>query len=493
MFLSTQKQSEKFCMHTSAMLHGQLFFQTYLKNKPGAIVVAIGAQDVNGSLKSVCPPSCKYIGVDFISGKGIDVVLEDPYKLPFEDGSVDAVVSSSCLEHSELFWLSFLEMLRILKPGGLCYLNVPSNGEFHRFPVDCWRFYPDSGNALVTWAKRNNYPTVLLESFTGNQATSGEPSLQQWSDYIAVFLKDEAQISDYPDRILDTYRLCENAYLHGKEGFQNHQTHVEDKRRLFSLIKFAKKESPMHQTPSHEQHNPDLLAVIPLDAKRIVEVGCSSGALAREYKKINRNCHYMGVEVNSEYARLAERHCDAVVELDIEDVDENLLRDVFSCDCWIFGDTLEHLKDPWLLLGKIRKTIPDGGSIVACIPNAQHWSVQAKLNCGNFRYEDSGLMDKTHLRWFTRLTIFEMFQNAGFEIIQEVPRIFNEPDRVRVLSAIRLMASSIGADPEMAVNDALPLQYVVRATPVLGVLPTSPMEQKGAGLGWLLRNLFNRR
>lgn len=218
------------------MLHGRLFFQAYATKIPSAVVVDIGAQDVNGSLKEVCPPTCKYIGVDFIAGKGIDVVLEDPYKLPFEDSSVDIVVSSSCLEHSEMFWVVFLEILRVLKPGGLCYLNVPSNGEFHRFPVDCWRFYPDSGNALVTWARRNGYPTVLLESFTGNQATEGHPGQQQWNDYIAVFLKDVALISHYPDRILHQYRAFENGYLHGTDGLLNQQEYGEDKRKLFGLI-----------------------------------------------------------------------------------------------------------------------------------------------------------------------------------------------------------------------------------------------------------------
>ena len=219
----------------------------------------------------------------------------------------------------------------------------------------------------------------------------------------------------------------------------------------------------MEQTPLHEQHNPDLLNFIPKDAKRIVEVGCSSGALAREYKKINSNCRYIGVECVAKYAKLAEKYCDSVVVLDIESVDENFIRDEFSCDCWIFGDALEHLRDPWLLLKKIRKSIAKDGSIVACIPNVQHWSVQARLSCGDFRYENSGLLDKTHLRWFTRQTIVEMFQNTGFKIVEGMPRIFDEPRRETILPIIKLMAERIGVNPEMAVNDALPLQYVVRA------------------------------
>ena len=81
----------------------------------------------------------------------------------------------------------------------------------------------------------------------------------------------------------------------------------------------------MDQTPAHEHHNPDLLALLPGDVSRLVEVGCSSGALAREYKKINRSCYYVGVEAVPAYVRLAERYCDKVLELDIESVDEHQL------------------------------------------------------------------------------------------------------------------------------------------------------------------------
>ena len=65
-----------------------------------------------------------------------------------------------------MFWVSYLEILRILKPVGLFYLNAPSDGAVHKYPVDCWRFYPDSGQALVTWSKRNGFNNVLLECYT---------------------------------------------------------------------------------------------------------------------------------------------------------------------------------------------------------------------------------------------------------------------------------------------------------------------------------------
>jgi SAM-dependent methyltransferase len=209
-------------MHPSAKKNGKLFFEVYGKKLSTGKVVDLGAQDVNGSLKEFCPPQLAYTGVDYVAGKGVEVVLEDPYKLPFADGSIDIVVTSSVFEHAELFWLTFLEVLRILKPGGLCYINVPSNGGFHRYPVDCWRFYPDSGNALVHWAERNGLAPLLLESFVSRK------DRDQWNDYVAVILKDKGCLDRFPQRMLDTKTDFYNGLLHGKEGFLNLENRTED-------------------------------------------------------------------------------------------------------------------------------------------------------------------------------------------------------------------------------------------------------------------------
>ena len=82
-----------------------------------------------------------------------------------------------------------------------------------------------------------------------------------------------------------------------------------------------------------------------------------------------------------------------------------------------------------------------------------------------FRYEDSGLLDRTHLRWFTRVTALEMFQASGYRVIDGRPRIFPEAERDRFLPAIHAMATAAGFDANQAVADALPLQYVLVATP----------------------------
>lgn len=218
-------------MHPSALKFGKHFFETYATDR--GVVIDIGAQNVNGSLKDVCPKSLKYVGVDFVAGKGVDVILRDPYKLPFEDGAADFVVSSSCFEHSEMFWLLFLEILRIMKPGGLFYLNVPSNGVFHRYPVDCWRFYPDSGRALVKWAERNGYAPLLLESFIGAQ------DRDLWNDFVAVFVRDRKFAARHPGRILDRHPLAANALRAGSDEVLNHSELTEDQQRIKVIRKVA--------------------------------------------------------------------------------------------------------------------------------------------------------------------------------------------------------------------------------------------------------------
>ncbi|QWA29946.1 glycoside hydrolase family 99-like domain-containing protein [Pseudomonas sp. RC3H12] len=200
-------------MHPSAKKLGSLFFKSYLSNVHGKKVVDIGAQNVNGSLRDVCPEGVEYIGVDFVAGDGVDVILDDPYKLPFEDTSVDVIVCSSVFEHSQFFWLLYLELMRILKPDGVLYLNAPSNGYIHRYPVDCWRFYPDAGAALVAWAEKNGYQPALLESFVAGKAegTIDSDPASAWNDFVAVFVKDASHSSSYKQRILYGYSNYSNA------------------------------------------------------------------------------------------------------------------------------------------------------------------------------------------------------------------------------------------------------------------------------------------
>ncbi|MEZ5653313.1 MAG: class I SAM-dependent methyltransferase [Burkholderiaceae bacterium] len=221
----------------------------------------------------------------------------------------------------------------------------------------------------------------------------------------------------------------------------------------------------MNQTPAHDHANPELLAMIPDQARRVVDVGCMHGQLARALHARQPGVHVAGVDIDPAYAEVAAGHCDLAMAGDIEGFDDATFARLLPSDCWVFGDCLEHLRDPWALLRRIRAAIPDDGCLVACVPNAQHWSVQWRLVSGNFRYEDSGLMDRTHIRWFTRVTLLEMFAQTGWHVAQGLTRQLQLPDQDRYLEAVRAFARLTDLDPELAAQDATPFQYVFRVVP----------------------------
>jgi SAM-dependent methyltransferase len=226
----------------------------------------------------------------------------------------------------------------------------------------------------------------------------------------------------------------------------------------------------MQQTPAHDRPNLDLLAVMPA-AERVVEVGCSRGALARAYKQRHPDSHYLGIEIDPSYAAEARAHCDEVRVGNIEAlISSGAFHDLPPAQCWVFGDTLEHLQDPWLVLRSLQARLDRQGCVCACIPNMQHWSIQLRLNGGRIEYADSGLLDRTHLRWFSRLTMLQLFESSGFEVVAIQARIFQHPQMQRACELIGQLASQIGHDPEQAIRDAQPLQYVIRALPA----PASP-------------------
>jgi SAM-dependent methyltransferase len=166
-------------LHDTSRLTAEAFFECYAS--PGDRILDVGSMNVNGSLREAAPPTASYIGVDVTPGRGVDLVLEDPYRLPFVDAEFDLIVSASCFEHAEFFWETFLEMCRIVKPTGFIYLSVPSIGPYHMHPVDCWRFHPDAGLALANWSIRKRYPRRLIESF------QLPPLNDVWTDFVAVF------------------------------------------------------------------------------------------------------------------------------------------------------------------------------------------------------------------------------------------------------------------------------------------------------------------
>ena len=169
-------------MHQSSFDHMQDLAARYLDRAQEVTIADIGSHDVNGSYRPIFRAPCwSYCGVDLSAGPNVDVVLSSPYRFPFATASFDLVVSGQAFEHIDYFWLSWLEMVRILRPEGLIFLIAPSRGPEHRYPVDCWRFFPDAYRALARWGELE-----AVEIHT-DWSPHPEPYSASWGDTVGVF------------------------------------------------------------------------------------------------------------------------------------------------------------------------------------------------------------------------------------------------------------------------------------------------------------------
>jgi SAM-dependent methyltransferase len=169
-------------LHVSSYEHMQRLVSKYLDRELAIEAIDIGAYDVNGSYRTLFDsPKWRYTGVDLEKGPGVDVVLNSPYRFPFASRSVDVIVSGQAFEHVEYFWMSWLEMIRVLKPGGLVFLIAPSRGPEHRYPQDCWRFYPDGYRALAKFGR------CELVDVTTDWEPHEDPGSAPWGDTVGVF------------------------------------------------------------------------------------------------------------------------------------------------------------------------------------------------------------------------------------------------------------------------------------------------------------------
>jgi len=148
-------------MHQSSFDKMTAFRRKYLSGRESEqlTILDLGSQEIitpgsSGTYRSLfSQTNWRYIGVDMAAGLNVDVVLRDPYDWKeIEPESADVVITGQTFEHTEFFWETARQIARTLKPGGLCCIIVPSSGPEHRFPVDCWRMYPDGLRAVARYA-----------------------------------------------------------------------------------------------------------------------------------------------------------------------------------------------------------------------------------------------------------------------------------------------------------------------------------------------------
>ena len=167
---------------------------------------------------------------------------------------------------------------------------------------------------------------------------------------------------------------------------------------------------------AYENARPEVAALVPHAARRILDLGCASGALGAALKA-RQPCEVVGIEADPAYARDAEARLDRVVCADLNAFDEDLGR----FDCVIAADVLEHLVDPWAVLARWSGALAPGCRAVISLPNARHWEVFRELGLrGAFPRRAAGIFDATHLRWFTLGDVYGLCDAAGLALEQVV-------------------------------------------------------------------------
>ena len=258
--------------------------------------------------------------------------------------------------------------------------------------------------------------------------------------------------------LVDGYKimLCEDAVLW---DLMDQNTYIETTNQFWRFDedkKYMENRWGMHYF--QYMYNEDMISLIDESADsefNVLEVGCDCGATLLEIKNRYPNANIYGTDLNPSAVRIASLFAEACTN-NIEE--KNLPWDENFFDIIIFGDVLEHLRDPMGTLEYCKGFLKDKGRIIASIPNLMHISVMEQLLKGYFTYTEEGLLDKSHIHLFTGKEIFKMFRNCGFEIeIMETNMIAVTEEQNKLIDQLLL----IGKGTERFMYETF--QYVVKA------------------------------
>ena len=191
--------------------------------------------------------------------------------------------------------------------------------------------------------------------------------------------------------------------------------------------------------------------------KDVLDVGCGFATTSQHIQKLGNRVS--GVESNSDAIRVARTRIAEVIEADLQEFATDR-----KFDAIIFADVLEHLPWPVGVLRRYTSMLKDGGSVIVSLPNVGLWSVRLGLLFGRFHYDDTGVLDRTHLRFFTRANALEMLRAANLEVVR---RTYN-PGLARPLVPLakKMLGGRDGGDPSAILESKPYRTYLKTVYPI---------------------------
>jgi SAM-dependent methyltransferase len=199
----------------------------------------------------------------------------------------------------------------------------------------------------------------------------------------------------------------------------------------------------------------ELIECVPNGDNKILEIGCGQGDTGKALKERGKAAEVVGIEKVPEMAEAAKAKIDKVLTGDVEIIELPFSEGYF--DYAIMGDVLEHLYNPWALVSKIGLYVKKGGYIIASIPNIRYWQIVKELVLnGEWKYRDEGLLDDTHLRFFTKRSMVRLFEAGPFAVSRIIPANKLIPEPVSKQSLINKLTFGV-------FEDFFTMQYIVEA------------------------------
>jgi predicted TPR repeat methyltransferase len=274
-----------------------------------------------------------------------------------------------------------MRVFETLACGTLLVSNVTTDmGRFFREGVDyvSYRTDDEAADKIVHYLGHRDELAVIAQS--GHRAVQGHT---------------------YASRLLEIFGEIGVAVANGKPSGKGSSTGISSEIM------------PIDDLPVYYRHvRPEIFSAVPAEAKRILDVGCGAGLLGKALKEQNQEREVTGIELNPEAIHHARINLDRAYHAELEAFSPPFRQGEF--DCIIFADVLEHLKDPWRIARLYASYLKPGGTFVASIPNIRYLPLLCSLaENANWQYQDEGILDNTHLRFFTRAEFLRLLDYAG--------------------------------------------------------------------------------
>jgi SAM-dependent methyltransferase len=233
----------------------------------------------------------------------------------------------------------------------------------------------------------------------------------------------------------------------------------------------------------HDNPRVDIASFIDDPPGLVLDVGCGGGATGKLIKEKFPGAKVIGIERNPRAAERARQVLDEVICADLYEIPVDARLGHAAIDLLLLLDVLEHLYDPWRALERVHEWVSADTRVLASVPNVRNLATLDELAAGSWRYEPNGVLDITHVRFFTKASLRELFESTGFSVVDMQPLLRPELIEPHVVGRQpgRLLTRNLsiafrGLDD---LEDLYALQYVIDACPAQGTVSTPGADGDG--------------